>query len=178
MSEIEFKKWDKIKRDNPLNVTITEKMDGTNSCVIIIDGEIKGAQSRKRIITIDDDNYGFARWVEDNNDELLGLGDGYHFGEWAGLGIQKNPHNLEKKELFLFNTFRWNDNNPNLPECCNVVPVLFSGLLEVDTVDKVMDCLLLGAKDKYTPEGIIIYSHAFRQYTKQTFKHSKGKWSQ
>ena len=177
MSEIEFKSWGKIKRDNPLNVTITEKIDGTNACVIIQDNEVVGAQSRKRLITKDDDNYGFAQWAEDNSSDLIRLGDGYHYGEWAGVGIQKNPHKLDKKELFLFNTFRWNENNLNLPICCNVVPVLFSGLLEIITIDNVMRDLLDKADAQgYTAEGIVIYSHAFRQYTKQTFKHSKGKW--
>ena len=60
---VEFKAWPKIGRYNPFNVTITEKMDGTNACIIIEDGFIVGVQSRKRLITPDDDNFGFAQWV-------------------------------------------------------------------------------------------------------------------
>ena len=89
MSDIEFKAWPKIPRENPLNATITEKMNGTNACVILHDGEIVGVQSRKRFITPGGDNYGFAAWVEANSDQLKSLGDGYHYGEWAGCGIQK-----------------------------------------------------------------------------------------
>ena len=92
MSKVEFKAWEKIGRDNPFGVTITEKIDGTNACIIIQDGEVVGVQSRKRLITPEDDNYGFAGWVERNIEDIMGLGDGYHYGEWAGLGIQKNPH--------------------------------------------------------------------------------------
>ena len=36
---VEFKPWPKIGRDNPFVVTITEKMDGTNACIIIKDGK-------------------------------------------------------------------------------------------------------------------------------------------
>lgn len=173
MNNIEFKAWKKIPRENPFNVTISEKIDGTNACVVIMDGEIVGVQSRKRFITPVDDNYGFASWVEENRDNLLSLGDGYHYGEWAGLGIQKNPLKLERKHFFLFNTFRWNENNPNRPSCCDVVPVLYQGKLEADTIPS----LLVGMeKDEVTREGVVVYYHAFRKYTKHTIKSPNGKW--
>lgn len=176
---VEFKSWPKIGRENPFKVTISEKMDGTNSCIIIEDGEVVGVQSRKRLITPEDDNYGFAAWVKENNDDLLSLGDGYHYGEWAGLGIQKNPHCLDKKELFLFNTFRWNPNNPNRPKCCNVVPILFEGILEESMVDVILEDMEKEADRDMRdlrPEGLIIYYHAFRNYTKHTIKSPNGKW--
>ena len=103
MSNIEFKAWNKIPRENPFRATITEKINGTNACIIIQDGSVVGAQSRKRLITPDDDNFGFAAWVEKNSEALEALGDGYHYGEWAGPGIQKNPHALDEKQFFLFN---------------------------------------------------------------------------
>jgi len=173
---VEFKGWPKIGRDNPFSGTITEKIDGTNACIIIQDGKVVGVQSRKRLITPDDDNYGFAGWVERNEDELESLGDGYHYGEWAGLGIQKNPHNLECKQFFLFNTHRWNPNNPNKPECCQVVPVLFQGLLGPHTIEGYLTDLVINAPEGVTPEGIVVYYHAFRQYTKHTIKSPNGKW--
>jgi len=173
---MEFKAFDKIPRENPLNVTITEKINGTNSCIIIQDGVIMGVQSRKRFITSDDDNYGFATWVDLNKEELLNLGDGYHYGEWAGLGIQKNPHALETKQLFLFNTFRWNVNNSNLPKCCQVVPVLFNGELTPQTIPDLLSTLQADALPNQTPEGVVVYHHAFRKYTKHTIKTPNGKW--
>ncbi len=170
---VEFKAWEKIPRENPFNVTISEKIDGTNACIIIADGEIVGVQSRKRLITPEDDNYGFAAWVEENKDELITMGDGYHYGEWAGLGIQKNPLQLDKKHLFLFNTFRWNENNPNRPSCCDVVPVLYQGMLNPETIPDLLDEL----KNKDTErEGVVAYYHAFRKYTKHTIKSPNGKW--
>ena len=176
MSNIEFKAWDKIPRENPFRATITEKINGTNACVIIQDGAVVGAQSRKRLITPDDDNFGFATWVEKNSEALETMGDGYHYGEWAGPGIQKNPHALDEKQLFLFNTFRWNPQNPTRPECCQVVPILFDGVLESDTIQNTLASLSENAKPDTTPEGIVVYYHAFRKYTKHTLISPNGKW--
>lgn len=176
MDKVEFKAWDKIPRENPFKATITEKINGTNACIIIRDGEIVGMQSRKRLITPEDDNHGFAAWVRDYACDLIALGDGYHYGEWAGPGIQKNPHSLDKKRLFLFNTFRWNKDNPNLPECCDVVPVLFQGIISPETIEECMGRLQGAAKEGETPEGVVVYYHAFRKYTKHTIVSPNGKW--
>lgn len=177
MIDIEFKAWPKIGRENPFKVTITEKINGTNACIIIKDNQIAAVQSRKRFITPANDNYGFAEWVENNKVDLLSLGDGYHYGEWAGLSIQKNPRNLKDKEFFLFNTFRWNPDNPNRPNCCSVVPVLYDGELEKDTVNELLDELKKdGEFNNETPEGLVVYYHAFRLYTKHTIISPDGKW--
>jgi len=78
---IEFPKMARLSRE----CFITEKIDGTNAQVHITDdGEIY-AGSRSRWITPQDDNFGFAKWVESNRDELIKLGVGSHFGEWWGL---------------------------------------------------------------------------------------------
>lgn len=175
MTEVEFKPWPKIRRENPFAVTITEKIDGTNACIVIKEGELVGVQSRKRFITPEDDNYGFAGWVHRNLEDLLSLGDGYHYGEWAGPGIQQNQHGLEEKQFFLFNTFRWS-NNPNLPACCSVVPVLFQGDLEANTVNKLLTQLLSNAKPGTVPEGVITYYHSTKSFTKHTIKNPHGKW--
>ena len=152
---IEFKAWPKIPRLSNEEYIITEKIDGTNSCVIITeDGEI-GAQSRNRLITPDNDNYGFARWVEENKQELLKLGVGHHYGEWWGLGIQRG-YNQTKKVFSLFNTERWNENNPNKPNCCSVVPVL------PNSIDLALELLKTdgsqAAKGFMRVEGIVVYS--------------------
>lgn len=176
-TDLEFQPWPKIPRENPFNVTITEKIDGTNACIVIEDGKIVALQSRKRFITPKDDDYGFAAWAEENKFDLeQGLGDGHHYGEWAGEGIQKNPHCLKGKHLFLFNTHRWNENNPNLPFCCDVVPILYQGVMDSGTVDKLLVNLLDNSPEGVTAEGVVIYYHAFRKYTKHTIKSPNGKW--
>ncbi len=178
MSGVEFKEWPKIPRGQEEIITITEKIDGTNACIVIQDGKLVGVQSRKRCITPEDDNYGFAKWVEENKADLLSLEDGYHYGEWAGPGIQKNPHNLEEKTFFLFNTNRWNPDNPNTPNCCSVVPVLYHGLRDRDVLDVVMANLsALAKKTCYLPEGVVVWYSKTRRYEKYTFAFTGGKWN-
>ena len=172
---IEFKAWPKIPRGGKELVTVTEKMDGTNACIIVEDGLIAGVQSRKRLITPENDNYGFAAWVQINSVELVKLGDGYHYGEWAGLGIQKNPHNLAEKVFFLFNTYRWMQ-DPSLPNVCAVVPVLYHGGYYENMVEELMLDLKESSESEYEPEGVIVYDHTTKCMTKYTFKFSEGKW--
>jgi hypothetical protein len=102
----EFVPWPKIHRLFR-DVIITEKIDGTNAAIgISDDGEVH-AQSRKRIITPADDNYGFAKWVHANAAVLAEhLGPGLHFGEWCGLGINRG-YGLPEKRFALFNAARW-----------------------------------------------------------------------
>lgn len=181
---VEFKEWPKIPRGSAFNVSITEKIDGTNGCVIIEGGEVVGAQSRNKLIYPEGtegqekgcDNSGFASWVRDNKEDLKSLGDGYHYGEWAGPAIQKNPHNLEEKTFFLFNNERWAE-NPSTPACCSVVPLLYNGEADKDTIQKVMNELFTSARDNhYEPEGVVAYWRSFRKCTKHTFKSQEGKW--
>lgn len=182
MTNIEFEAWPKIPRGKGEGMTITEKMDGTNACIVVHKMEDTGEhfviaiQSRKRFITPEDDNYGFAGWVRRNEEELLKLGEGHHFGEWTGVGIGGNPHCLPEKQFFLFNTARWNDKNPNLPDCCKVVPVLFHGLSSAENIDNTLDDLWENAEGKYVPEGIVIWFHKTRRYEKYTFENTHGKW--
>ncbi len=119
---VEFREFQKIPRLNR-EVVITEKIDGTNACVVIDEwGGIK-AQSRSRFISRIDDNYGFAKWVEGNATELEKLGVGYHYGEWWGQGINRG-YGLTEKRFSLFNVTRWAESRP---ECCHVVPVIMRG---------------------------------------------------
>jgi hypothetical protein len=86
---IDFIAFPKIPRFNREWI-ITEKIDGTNAVVFVSDEGIVKAGSRSRWITPESDNYGFAKWVHENEDELrTGLGPGFHYGEWWGKGIQK-----------------------------------------------------------------------------------------
>jgi hypothetical protein len=153
VSEILFEPYPKTPRlEKP--IVVTEKIDGTNAQIyirpeegtydprydsLIFNTEESGlgvgaslirAGSRNRWISVDDDNYGFARWVADNAAELLQLGYGRHFGEWWGRGIQRG-YDMTAKKFSLFNVNRWTelDLDKNgwvnvCPPCCDVVPVL------------------------------------------------------
>ena len=167
-----FKPWPKITRlENKRPPIFTEKIDGTNACVIVAyqnpdansiasvvnNGGILSiwAQSRTRLITPENDNYGFAKWVRSNSEELLSLGEGYHFGEWWGQGIQRG-YGLTEKRFSLFNTRRWGPHNPNTPKCCHVVPII-PFYNPQDVIAELYEYGSLAAPGWMKPEGAVMY---------------------
>ncbi len=118
--EPEFQAWPKIPRWQNETYVITEKIDGTNGCIIVTDHGDIFAQSRSRVLdeSSDGDNFGFCKWVMGNRDDLLKLGVGYHYGEWWGKGIQRN-YGMTEKVFSLFNIWL-----PEWPECVRKVPVI------------------------------------------------------
>jgi hypothetical protein len=172
--------------------TITEKLDGTNAQIIIRkheglpvptdfsswleqeDGwyEIT-AGSRTRLIRPgkDTDNYGFAEWVWSHAAELVKLGEGRHFGEWYGRGIQRN-YGLAERRFALFDTSRWPEQRPR-PACVEVVPVLHSGEFSTDAVESAMLKLAtygsVAVPGFMFPEGVVVYHSASRTSFKKTF---------
>ena len=61
----EFPKMVRFSRE----CIITEKIDGTNAQILITEDGDLFTGSRTRWITPDNDNHGFARWVEGNKQE-------------------------------------------------------------------------------------------------------------
>ncbi len=180
----EFKEFPKIFRYSR-DVVITEKLDGTNACVVIEDdnglvGRIS-AQSRTRIITPEDDNYGFAKWVQTNADVLKAtLGVGYHYGEWWGQGIQRG-YGMNRKVFSLFNTHRWaslDNNDIGL----SVVPTLWKGnmneiyfRLEME-LGRLEELGSAAAPGFMKPEGVVIFHTHGNFLLKKTFdKDDAGK---
>ena len=186
----EFQKIARLKRE----CMISEKIDGTNAQVQIVplaldgvdltgnwqelvlaqnDTHVMFAGSRTRYLTMAADNFGFAKWVQANADALWTLGDGRHYGEWWGLGIQRGYGQMDKR-FSLFNAWRWNDGNPNRPACVGVVPNLYSGPFSTDATTAQIIRLREGgsvaAPGFLKPEGIIIYLSAARTYFKQTLE--------
>ena len=168
----EFVPFPKIPRLNT-GCTVTEKIDGTNAAVVIdADGNIT-AQSRNRIITPGKltDNAGFAGWVEANKEDLAKLGEGVHFGEWWGIGIQRG-YGLAEKRFSLFNAQRWTLNTLR-PECCSVVPVLYEGDFDTAKLNAVQTMLgatgSVAAPGFMNPEGTIVFVHTSRQMFKVPF---------
>jgi hypothetical protein len=174
--EIPFEPFSKIHRLNR-TVTITEKIDGTNATVYVDDtGSRAYAGSRNKWIGIEDDNFGFARWVRDHHDELLAFGPGRHCGEWWGQGIGRK-YGLSERRFSLFNTARWSAESPP-PACCHVVPVLARGpLLEVD-VPGVLAALTKGgsvaAPGFMRSEGIVVFHEPSQNMYKMTLDKNDG----
>ena len=188
---MEFQEFSKIARLSR-EIVITEKIDGTNGLVAIEEGTLAHsggivgvnyegvnyaifAGSRKRWITPEKDNATFARWVVGNAQELVKLGVGFHYGEWWGSGIQRG-YGLTKgeKRFSLFNSYRWSDELGERPECCGVVPVLYTGMFDTETIQRILDNLAdvgsFVSKGFMNPEGVVIYHTASGVYFKKTIE--------
>lgn len=171
--QIPFVEFPKIARFSK-DVVVSEKIDGVNACVHVNDTMTEVyAGSRTKWISLDDDNKGFARWVNDHRDELLKLGPGNHFGEWWGSGIARG-YGLKngEKRFSLFNTHRWY--NPEArPACCDVVPVLYTGPLDTLDIELLMAYLRSGgsiaAPGFMNPEGVVVFHTVGRWLLKKTF---------
>jgi len=185
----EFQAFPKIPRLSR-NCVVTEKLDGTNASVFLeiwpganplfhgrpliarVGDYVISAGSRTRWITPDDDNFGFASWVQRNADELVKLGEGHHFGEWWGHGIQRN-YGLTEKRFSLFNTTRWTDEALR-PACCHVVPKLYEDRFDTLNIDAVLyelrDYGSSAVPGFMNPEGVMVYHEAAKQYFKKTIQ--------
>jgi hypothetical protein len=187
---MEFRKWSKIPRLNR-DMVITEKIDGTNACVgveyqalvenpedalAVIEDYYIFAGSRKRWLVKDvkggiNDNFGFGRWVQENSEELFQLGPGRHYGEWWGQGIQRK-YGLDHRKFSLFNTSMWGYPDER-PDCCDVVPILYSGPFNTEMINMVVASLASGsvAAPGFTdPEGVVVFHTAANQLFKVTCK--------
>lgn len=159
--------WPKIPRLSKRTVVITEKLDGTNAAVVVMpDGRVF-AQSRTRLVTPGSDNYGFAAWVAEHEDELReGLGEGVHFGEWYGLGIQRH-YNLDEKRLALFDTRRPAE---SLPACVGQVPALRTCQFDSRVIAETLLWLRcegsVAVPGFMHPEGIVVYDLQTRSRAK------------
>ncbi len=192
----EFPKMARLTRD----CVITEKIDGTNAQIQIctsVEAAVCGlhttqeiartsgvgcdlvmfAGSRTRYITPTDDNFGFAKWAQANADSLWTLGEGRHYGEWWGQGIQRG-YGLTEKRFSLFNTARWADDRDrekfptDRPACCSVVPVLYRGLFGPKHADNFLDKLRAegsqAAPGYMKPEGVVVFHAAASVMFKKT----------
>lgn len=170
-----FPKIPRLSRDT----IVTEKIDGTNATIWIDGDNNVWPASKSRWLSVDDDNCGFAAWVEKNREELLDLGPGAHRGEWWGRGIRRG-YGLNEKRFSLFNALRWGDSpydgqvNPTRPVCCHVVPVLYRGPFTTDRVEDALSVLRLhgshAAPGFMRPEGVVVYHLASKALFKKTLE--------
>lgn len=190
--------------------TITEKIDGTNACIIVDHDERMNlgdrefdyaiidkvgpyfvyAQSRNNLITPSKDNAGFAGWVKNNVGELVEiLGEGRHFGEWCGAGIQRR-YGLTTKKFALFNTHRWRDlaGHPDgglIGGQLTVVPVLAEGYMDnpggaaIGAMDMMKINGSIFAPGFMDPEGVVMRHNPSGTVFKKTFDYDEqGKWAE
>jgi hypothetical protein len=202
-----FKKIPRLSRE----IILTEKVDGSNGQIFIVkeehlssiddyffieeylivkqDNLLMFAGSRNRWLQVgkNSDNMGFASWVNENAEELFELGEGRHYGEWYGKGIQRG-YGLDHKRFALFNISKWfkktSDCIPPLavgqnycPSCCEVVPVLYQGIFDTTVINVVLEDLKVNGSKAvpgyFDAEGICIYHTAAGQYFKKTIKNDQ-----
>lgn len=188
MDFVPYPKTPRLRR----GVVVTEKIDGTNAQIVIVDAQdprllqtrpatmgaglamYVGSRSRWIYPGKESDNFGFAGWCVENQDELFKLGPGQHFGEWYGAGIQRT-YGLTEKRFALFNVARWHG-NPLLPACCETVPVLYQG--DLGGIDAAITDLRMNGSVAVPgfmqPEGVIVYHSAARQCFKVLLENDEG----
>lgn len=188
----EFRAFSKIPRLNR-DMVITEKIDGTNGAIVITPSNLdvfdqdycsrvrtnEGlfdvyAQSRSRFVNVENDNHGFAQWVCNRSVLLVDtLGEGTHFGEFWGSGIQRG-YGLTKgeKRFSLFNTSRWNEENTASVPGLSAVPVLYEGPFNSDTANLLVTDLKakgsVASPGFMRPEGVIVFHTAANSMFKVT----------
>lgn len=208
---MEFQRWGETPRlFHDKGIVITEKLDGTNAAVIIepVPGDdiravadadvanslavvrsihgvvLVGAQSRNKLLTLAEDNAGFAAWVFNNALTIANdLGYGRHFGEWWGNKIQRGYGLLNASERYfsLFNVAKWAGANSFFStEELGVVPVLYDGPFSQIAINVTLFNLQQQGSRAYhgymRPEGIVIYHRAANQVFKVTFDGDRPKW--
>lgn len=200
----DFESFGKIPRLSR-EIVITEKIDGTNGQILIreISLDLEWSDGCKRVLTTDDDgfprafevfagsrkrwvtpaedNFGFAEWAYDNAYDLVDvLGEGRHYGEWWGRGIQRG-YGIPERRFSLFDTKRWDFNemidDPTFSAMyhnagLDIVPILYSGAFDTSKIDWILDELELtgsvAAPGFENPEGVIVYHSAANMYFKKT----------
>jgi len=200
----EFIKFPKIPHSNKEKVIVTEKLDGINGQIAIITASLAYYNyhksiiiaveaipedpdnfymmlvgSHNRYITPEQDNFGFATWVKDNSEELFKLGDGRHYGEWYGKGIQRG-YGLEDKRFALFDALRFGAHNPNTPKCCEVVTILESTSQEdlnlTHWLNVLHDSGSVHVEGFLQPEGVVATYIRSGSRVKRTLENTGGKW--
>lgn len=178
---MEFKSFPEIKKLGSAEFSITQKIHGTNAQVMIYPDEAGVMQllvgSRTRWIVPGDDNYGFAQFVYDNKQAFIEkLGQGQHFGEWAGPGINSGE-GLKEKTFVLFDFWRYDP--ANLPPQTVLVPVLYKGKFDLAQVKIAMDDLKTNgsklAPGFMRPEGVVMQIKGTRY--KEVFAAEETQWT-
>lgn len=178
---MEFVKWPKIPRLENEIFHISEKIDGTNACIGIVPYNAMEnhdafyidpsftfavyAQSRTRLITPENDNFGFANWVCNNAQQLIeDLGPGHHFGEWWGQGIQRG-YDLKEKRFSLFNPTKESCLCHNVPIVASCSQTLLTDYIRINTA-RLTNEGSFAAPGYMKPEGLVIYGEQSHVYWK------------
>jgi len=155
---------------------VDREFNGSTWTDYFTDAHAVFAQSRKQLLSVEKDNFGFAKWVATNADALVRrLGPGRHFGEWWGQGIQRR-YGLDHKRFSLFNTRRHGDIGVVGLDggMLTVVPKLYEGPYADFDADWALKRLRavgsLAAPGFMNPEGFILFHQAAGEMFKVTLE--------
>lgn len=186
---MDFKSFPDVKQIGKAAITITQKLHGTNAQIVVfpvydMDGTTLlrydvQAGSRNRWLTPDDDNFGFAKYVEENKQSIIELlGEGTWFGEWAGPGINSSE-GLKEKTFAIFNIARI-EGKP-LPPRMVGVPLLYKGAFSSEAIDAAYNDLKTnGSKlvpGYMSPEGVVVHLLGTDLRFKKVFKPEETAWT-
>lgn len=174
---MEFEAFPKLARLHR-ECVVTEKIDGTNAQIAIdtVAGTIQ-VGSRTRWLSEHGDNHGFYKWVMNNQNTLVTqLGDGRHYGEWWGGGINKRYPGAPK-QFSLFNATRWKPiQDTGALTVCQVVPLLYHGPFDMHLIMEIFHAVR-GQSRVWelckNPEGIVIFHTAQGYLFKKTYEHDE-----
>lgn len=182
---VDFNKIARLRR----LMTCSEKLDGTNVKIEVDRRGNINVGGHNGPLTIEQDPYGFAKFVHAHTEELRTLGPGRHFGEWWGPGIGKRKYPIPERRLSLFNVHIFTEHGTEpklvsavtgrmqtvLPPCCGLVPVLYEGVFDTGVIDSVVDRLRehgsVAVPGFRRPEGVIVFHAAANMYFKRTCEH-------
>jgi hypothetical protein len=203
---MKFQEFDKIHALHKTTLLVTQKLHGTNASIWIrptgeIDYSEEQAQfltedgqflvlpgKRTSFITLENDNFGFARFVYENKEALYkALGQGVWFGEWCGPGINSGE-GLTQKRLALFAVLSLEEKYHNMksaglwPDRVDLVPVLFTGL--GSNIEQIAELVMNDLKEKGSsyvpgymrPEGIVIQILGTNVKFKKVFEAEETQW--
>jgi len=181
-----FVPWPKTPRWSNETITVTEKIDGTNAQINITycgkgvnwngeveplavrtlengDQQILQAGSRNRWLSVQDDNFGFAKWCVENQTGLFNtFQHGRIYGEWWGQGIQRG-YDCSRKFFSMFDT-RFPIERCSSVEGLTAVPVLYTGKYSDEAIkDLANDLIKNGSKASpgfMKVEGLCICMHS------------------
>lgn len=182
---MEFQKFNSIENIRKFNVTITQKLHGTNASIFIFRNEVTGeldlrTGKRTSFCTPEIDNAGFANFVYSNKAEIIEkLGEGNHYGEWVGPGVNSSEGLTGEKRFVLFDVLKWQDKQ--LPHRVDVIPLLYSGRYSDEKLLEIMEDLKVNGS-KYVkgfmrPEGVVIHILGTNIRFKNVFAAEETEWT-
>ena len=177
-----IERWgtDEVEGINIGTCYVFPKLDGTNGCIWLKDGQLTTA-SRRNELSLENDNHGFCKWAQEQNNihEYLSIYPNIHlFGEWLVPHTLKTYNKDAWRRFYVFDIwdnyylpydkfarYLWAYSIDYIPPICIITNPTYEQLIPL--LDKATFMIEDG---KGTGEGIVIKNYDFRnKYGRQTW---------